>query len=317
MITNQTPPHWILAIQPLKSQQAKNDHYLFSALRVECYIKVMSGKTIPSREYTGLPLRTKIQSLVESDHFEKVIVVIIALNALTLGLESFSHIPENLLRLLFILDSLFLTIFIVELALKAFAYRARFFHDPWRVFDFLIVGIACLPASGAFSVLRSLRILRALRMISAIPTLKKVVNGLVSAIPGLGAVIIIIGIIFYVSSVMATKLFGEQFPEWFGNIALSSYSLFQVMTLESWSMGIVRPVMEKFPYAWLFFLPFIFVTTFTMLNLFIAVIVNAMQPETESDARERAELGHQERTELLTQLEALHKKIDDLSKPKD
>ena len=154
-------------------------------------------------------------------------------------------------------------------------------------------------------------------MISVVPSLKKVVSGLLAAIPGLGAVVVIIGIIFYVGAVMATKLFGGEFEAWFGSIGKSAYSLFQIMTLESWSMGIVRPVMEKFPYAWLYFLPFILVTTFTMLNLFIAVIVNAMQAETDAEAEERAELGHQERMQLFSELKELNKKIDQLKADAD
>ena len=253
-----------------------------------------------------------LKQLVNAPGFEKFIVLVIIFNAITLGLETDSGLSPEWQYLINVLDRTFLTIFIAELLIKMVVYKSRFFHDAWRIFDFVIVGIACFPASGSFSVLRSLRILRTLRMISVVPSLKKVVNGLLSAIPGLGAVVVIIGIIFYVGAVMATKLFGGDFYEWFGTIGKSSYSLFQIMTLESWSMGIVRPVMEKFPYAWLYFVPFILVTTFTMLNLFIAVIVNAMQAETDDNAEERAEAGHLEREQLLSELEKLHKKVDQI-----
>ena len=246
-----------------------------------------------------------------------MIIAVIVLNAVTLGLETNTNFSPDTLKFLKLIDRTFLVIFIVELLMKMWVYRSRFFHDAWRVFDFIIVGIACVPSSGPFSLLRSLRILRALRMISVVPSLKKVVNGLLAAIPGLGAVAVIIGIIFYVGAVMATKLFGGEFEAWFGSIGKSAYSLFQIMTLESWSMGIVRPVMEKFPYAWLYFLPFILVTTFTMLNLFIAVIVNAMQAETDAGAEERAEIGHQERMQLFSELKELNKKIDRLKADAD
>jgi voltage-gated sodium channel len=112
-----------------------------------------------------------------------------------------------------------------------------------------------------------------------VPSMKRVVGGLLSALPGLGSVTAIIGLIFYVSAVIATKLFGAAFPQWFGTLGDSAFTLFQVMTLESWAMGIVRPVMEIYPQAWLFFLIFILASTFTLLNLFIAVIVNAIQQE--------------------------------------
>lgn len=253
---------------------------------------------------------TKLQSWVESKFFEWFTVGVIALNAVTLGIETHPSLSEGFLQVLYALDKLFLSYFVVELFLKGLVYRFRFFHDPWRVFDFVVVGIALLPASGSLSVLRSLRILRTLRMISVIPALKRVVNGLMVAVPGLGAVSVIMLLLFYVGSVVSTKLFGESFPDWFGNIGASAYSLFQIMTLESWSMGIVRPVMETYPYAWLFFLPFILLTTFTMLNLFIAVIVNAMQAETDEAARERADQGHDERSALMTEIREIRRLLN-------
>jgi voltage-gated sodium channel len=254
----------------------------------------------------------QMKRLVESDRFEKFITFIIILNAITLGLETIHSLPHLVFRFLEYLDTIFLGIFVVEILLKFRVYQISYFKDAWRVFDFVIVLIACVPASGPFSVLRSLRILRTLRMISVVPSLKKVVNGLMEAIPGLGAVTVIICLLFYVGSVMATKLFGMDFPAWFGTIGASAYSLFQIMTLESWSMGIVRPVMDRFPYAWLFFLPFILITTFTMLNLFIAVIVNAMQAETDANAAERAEQGIKERELIFEELKKINTKIDQM-----
>ena len=127
------------------------------------------------------------------------------------------------------------------------------------------------------SVIRALRILRAFWMMSLVLKMRVVVQALVFAIPGMSSILALLSLVFYVFAVMATKLFGEAFPEWFGTIGSSLYTLFQVMTLESWSMGIVRPVMDVFPLAWLYFIPFILLTTFAVLNLFIAVVVDAMQ----------------------------------------
>ena len=108
------------------------------------------------------------------------------------------------------------------------------------------------------------------------PQLRRIADAILQAVPGIGAIARLMGILFYVGAVMATTLFGERFPEWFGSLGNSLYTLFQVMTLESWSMGIVRPVMEVYPHAWLFFVPFILVSAFVMLNLFVAVIVDTM-----------------------------------------
>jgi voltage-gated sodium channel len=145
------------------------------------------------------------------------------------------------------------------------------------------VAIALVPAAEGFAVLRTLRVLRALRLISAVPRMRLVVEALLSAIPGISSIFALLLLIFYVAAVMATKLFGGLQPEWFGSIGRSLYTLFQVMTLESWSMGIARPVMEVYPYAWAFFVPFILIATFTMLNLFIGVIVSAMQSFTDDE----------------------------------
>ena len=128
-----------------------------------------------------------------------------------------------------------------------------------------------------------------LRLIRVVPSLRRVVGGLMAALPGMGSITMLLLLVFYVFSVMATKLYGGVFPEWFGSIGASAYSLFQIMTLESWSMGIVRPVMEQFPMAWIFFIVFILCTSFTVLNLFIGIIVSAMQAEHEAHANEDRE----------------------------
>lgn len=207
------------------------------------------------------------------------LIALILANAAVLGLETSPSAMARWGELLVRIDTAILAVFVVEIALRLVARGPRFFRDPWAVFDFVVVGIALLPASGPFAVLRALRVLRVLRLMTFVPSMRRVVGGLLAAIPGLSSVFAVIALIFYVGSVMATKLFGGQFPEWFGSLGASAYTLFQVMTLESWSMGIARPVMEAFPHAWAFFVPFILIATFTMLNLFIAVIVNAIQAE--------------------------------------
>jgi voltage-gated sodium channel len=215
--------------------------------------------------------------------------------------------------LLQILDRLLLSVFVVELLAKLVVYRTRFHRDPWNLFDFAVVGIALVPASGSFSVLRSLRVLRALRLVSAVPSMRRVVGALLHAIPGMGSIAALLAVIFYVFSVMATKLFGEAFPVWFGTVGLSAYTLFQIMTLESWSMGIVRPVMAEHPAAWAFFVPFILVATFTMLNLFIGVIVDTMQTmheaEHAADRRKMEGAMHDDTDRVLAALHRLEAEV--------
>jgi voltage-gated sodium channel len=171
-----------------------------------------------------------------------------------------------------------------------------------------VIGIALLPATGSLSVLRALRVLRVMRLISMVPSMRRVASGLLAAIPGLGSVIGIILVILYVFSVMATKIFGGAFPQWFGTLGESFYTLFQVMTLESWSMGVVRPIMEVYPYAWVFFVLFILISTFTMLNLFIAVVVNAMHAEHQREV-EQARVEGDAGRDLLQEVGALRSEL--------
>ncbi|GGK48349.1 ion transporter [Salinarimonas ramus] len=235
----------------------------------------------------------RLRSFVESRRVERVIMMLIIVNAVTLGLETVPAAMARFGPLLLAVDKAILAVFTLEIAARLAVHRLRFFTNAWNVFDFVVVAIALVPATGAFSVLRALRVLRLLRLVTIVPSLKRVVGAMVGALPGMGSVIVLLTLVFYVFSVMATKLFGASFPDWFGSIPASGYTLFQVMTLESWSMGIVRPVMEVYPYAWAFFVPFIVVTTFTVLNLFIGIVVSAMQAVHEEEAKREREAERQ------------------------
>ena len=258
------------------------------------------------------PAPTQLRNFVESRGFTFAVTIVIAINAVTLGLETWPLAMQTAGPLLLALDRLALWFFTVEIGLKLWLYRGRFFRDAWSIFDFVIVAIAWLPSAGPLSVLRALRIVRALRLLTIVPQMRTVIGALFRALPGMGSVIAVLGLVFYVAAVMATKLFGADFPDWFGSIGGFMYGLFQVMTLESWSMGIVRPVMEQYPYAWLFFVPFIIITSFAVLNLFIALIVNSMQSmqaEMNENVRAEALTAHDEREALSRQIEALTNEI--------
>jgi len=250
-----------------------------------------------------------LREFVESRAFNAFVTAVIVVNALTLGLETSPAVVAAIGPLLHFVDAAALWIFTGELLLKLHVYRSKFFKDGWNLFDLAIVTIAWVPAAGPLSVLRALRIMRILRLISIVPSMRNVISALFNALPGMGSIVTVLMLVFYIAAVMATNLFGGQFPEWFGNVGASMFSLFQIMTLESWSMGIVRPVMEVYPYAWVFFVPFIIVTSFTVLNLFIALIVNSMQmlnAEKSEEIHEEAEVAHGER-------EALSQQIGDLA----
>ncbi len=223
------------------------------------------------------PWRVRLAHWVESSGVQRFIIAAILVNGAVLGLETSPAAMENFGSLLVLIDKICLAIFVAELLIKFAVYRGLFWRNGWNWFDFLVVAVALAPGAGPWSVLRSLRILRVLRLLTVMPQLRRVVAAFIHAIPGLSGVIILMAVFFYTMAVLATNLFGEAFPQWFGSLGASLFSLFQIMTLESWSMGIVRPVMEVFPWAWIFFVPFIVIATFTILNLFIGIIVSTMQ----------------------------------------
>ena len=221
-------------------------------------------------------MHDRIKTLVESDLFKKFIIYLIVLNGITMGLETSKTFMSSFENISSIFNQIVITIFTIEIILRIYAHKGSFFKDPWSLFDFVVVSISLVPTSSGFEILRVLRVLRLFRLVTAVPQMKKIVAALVSVIPGMLSVIALMTLFFYISAVMSTQLFAEKFPQWFGTLGESFYTLFQIMTLESWSMGIVRPIMEVYPYAWLFFIPFIFVVTFVMINLVVAIIVDAM-----------------------------------------
>lgn len=276
----------------------------------------------PLTQQSGL--RGKLASLVDSQPFNNAIIGVIVLNSIVIGLQTSDRVVASVGNILEILDTTFLAIFVVELAMRFVAYGLSFFRRPWSVFDFIVVGVALTPGAEAFSVVRALRILRALRLISQVPTMRVVVEALLRSLPGLGSTAILLLLIFYVGGVMSTVLFKSAFPEFFGDLAGSIYSLFQIMTLESWSMGIVRPVMEAYPYSWLFFIPFVIITSMLVLNLVVAIVVDSMQSAKEMMAAE----GEAERIaagepadatleSLQTEIRALRDEVRALKSEKD
>lgn len=260
-------------------------------------------------------LRARVARLVTSPRFQWVVTALILLNAVTLGLETSDTVMERFGGLLHALDEGLLWLFTAELALRIYAFRGRFFRDPWGLFDLVVVLIAWAPASGPLSVLRALRVLRVLRLVSVVPSLRHVVEAMLAALPGMGSIVLLMALIFYVFAVMATKLYGGAMEEQFGTLGVSFFTLFQLMTLDDWA-NIVKPAMEFQPLAWLFFMPFIVLSTFIVLNLFIGVIVDSIQTmreeraapalaaEAAAESAERAE-----QRQILLELQALRREV--------
>lgn len=256
--------------------------------------------------------RQRLAKFLEAPLFQRSIIILIFLNAVTLGLEALPTVKAAYGTILLAFDSLALGIFTLELALRLYAYRLSFFKGAWNWFDFIIVTVSLIPANEGMAVLRALRILRALRLVSAVPSMRRVVEALLGAMPGMASIIGLLSLILYISAVMATKLFATTAPQYFGDLWLSLFTMFQIMTMEAWA-EITRQIMATQPMAWIFFVIYILISTFAVLNLFIAVVVNAMQENFAADnKKEQAKHDKQQHDTLKSidrRLQRLEKKL--------
>ena len=266
-------------------------------------------------ELTEIHWRTRLAVFVESVTVQRTIITLIVINAVTLGLETYPSVMDVAGAFLEALDTIVLAIFVVEIASRIIAHGARFFRDPWSIFDFIVVGIALVPSANELSVLRALRILRALRLLTMVPHMRRVVGALLAAVPGLSSIAVILLLLYYVFAVIATNLFGERFAEWFGSLGNSMFTLFQIMTLEGWA-EIAQKVGEIHPHSWIFFVIYILVTTFTMLNLFIAIIVSAMESEHQAEQEKVVSAVIHATDEVTARIhadvQALHAELEEL-----
>ncbi len=238
-------------------------------------------------------LRKKVTQLVDHPRFQHFIVALIVINSILIGLETSHTIMDKFGAIIDQIDLIILGVFIVEILLKVFAYRLGFFKNAWNLFDLAVILISVLPAANSFTVFRALRILRTLRLLKNMPKLRLIIESLLNAIPSIGWIAVLLMVIFYVFAVIGTNLFAVGYPEWFGTLGDTMFTLFQIMTLESWSSGIARPIIEEQPFAVIYFVIFILIATYTTLNIFIAVVVNTMNEnhmkEIEKDIEEEEE----------------------------
>ena len=270
----------------------------------------------PTDSATQPTIRQRIRRLVDNSIFQKAIMTLIVINAVTLGFETSPTVMGLVGPALLIFDQVVITIFCVEIVLRIYAHGPAFFRDPWGVFDFIVVAITLMPSNDSLSVLRTLRVLRVLRLVSAVPRLRRIVAALLHAVPGVGSIGALLLLVFYVFAVITTKLFGSAFPDWFGTIGESMFTLFQIMTLESWSMGVVRPVMDVYSWAWIVFVAFIVLSSFTVLNLFIAIIIDSMQTlhDTEKDetVSEMSDVVHGEHLDRAAEFRELKREMEEI-----
>ena len=275
-----------------------------------------------TREDAADTLRARIARLVLSTVFQRLVIVLILLNAVTLGLETSDSVMAEWGGLLYAVDRVLLILFTIEIGLRIYAFRARFFRDPWGLFDFLVVLVSWAPDSGPLSVFRALRILRVLRLISIVPSLRNVVEAMLGALPGMGSIVLLMLLIYYVFAVMAVKLFGGVMEAEFGDLGAAFFTLFQLMAMDDFG-NVVRKAMEAKPWAWLFFFPFTIIATFVVLNLFIGVIVESIQTLREQRGEASAQSvqaatdaarteAHLDSQVLLTEIRALRAEVQAL-----
>lgn len=266
------------------------------------------------RDITGIIRTIRRERKLKSKWIERFILAVIFINAVSMGLETCPGLNEDQITCLKIIDRVALYIFTLEILMKMLVSRARFYKNPWNIFDFIIIGVSWIPEGGSLAMLRSLRILRVFLFVSFLPKLRFIVQSLLQSLQGIFGISLLLAIIFYVFGVMATMQFHKVDAEKFGNLAVSCLSLFHIMTLDSWT-GVIAPLLKEKPYAYFFFIPFILLSTYIILNIFIAIIVNGMREarlknEEKQRKRERKEnrRENQERSDIA--LHTLLEKLD-------
>ncbi len=217
-----------------------------------------------------------IKKFITTISFQYFITFLIILNGILLGMATSADLMQKYGLFIEAIDNIIIAIFSIEISLRIYVHRGSFFKDPWSLFDFFVVTISLIPANDGLSILRVLRVLRLFRLLTIVPQMRLIISAILSVIPGMASVSLVLLLFYYVFAIIATNLFSATFPQWFGSLGESMFTLFQIMTLESWSMGIARPIIEVHPYAWIFFVVYILIVTFIMVNLFIGLVVDAI-----------------------------------------
>ncbi|GAB4229710.1 MAG: hypothetical protein Tsb0034_01410 [Ekhidna sp.] len=258
--------------------------------------------------YSG-SVRDHLRDFFESTLFQTSITSIILINSVLIGLETSPAIMNSYGAVIDVIDLVILVLFSIEIILKIFVYRISFFKSAWNLFDFAIVAVSLLPAAGSFSVFRALRIIRTLRLLKSIPKLRLIIESLLKSIPSIGWISVLLAIVFYTFAVIGVNIFGTHYPAYFGDMGKALFTLFQIMTLESWSSAIARPVMDGVPFAAIYFIFFILIATYTTLNIFIAIVVNTMNEISLKDLQEEEQ---HIKDFVSEENRKIHERLDDL-----
>ncbi len=264
-------------------------------------------------------MQTRVRNAIETNWFQKTIVSLIILNSILIGLETSPAVMERFGFYIDQIDRLILLLFVIEIVLKLYAYGVDFFKSAWNLFDTIVIAISIIPSVGAaFTVLRALRILRTLRLLKNIPKLKLIIESLLHSIPSIGWIAVLLVIIFYIFAVIGNSLFGVTNPDYFGSLVKTTFTLFQIMTLESWASGIARPIISHTPLAAIYFVVFILIATYTTLNIFIAIVVNTMNElhlkGLQEEEKEIKKFVHIEHEELIEHMQHMKNELDEIKR---
>ena len=249
-------------------------------------------------------MRKRLQSIVSSNAFQLGILLLIIGNAILLGLQTVDRIEASYGPMLARLDSLIIYIFVVELIMRFAAEPRTYFRSGWNVFDFLIVAVSLFAAHSGLAAIRAFRILRILRVVTVIPRMRTVVSALFESVPGIASAGVVLVLILYIFSVIAATLFGAEHPALFGDVFIAMYTLFTVMTLEGWR-EIADPVGDTHPWSWAFFLTYLLIATFTLLNLFVAIVVRVVEEDSDAQMIQQSDV-------ILNEVRALRSEVADL-----
>lgn len=260
-----------------------------------------------------------LRELVENRLFRGFVLAVILFNSVLFGLQTSQTVMAQCGQLLGVLDQACLAVFVVELVLKLIVYNKRFPCDPWNIFDFLVVAVSFVPDMGMLSSARILRVLRVFKLISGVRPLRVILSAVIRSIPGVMWASVILLLIYYVYGIIGTNLFGKTHPQWFGTLGGSVYSLFQIMTLESWSMGIARPVIEVHPYAWIYFVSYILFSSFVVMNIVVGIVLTSISDSVKKEDETDGSLDsvRSEFEKLKKQMEQFEKALGCMSDQKE
>lgn len=261
-----------------------------------------------------MPLRLQLQKLFKAPAIEYFIIGVIILNSIILGLETVSSLQDRFGPVLYVIDHICLSFFVIEIGLKIFAFGRAYFSSYWGIFDILVIGIPLLPFESVYSIIRAFRIMRLFMLVEFLPNLRLLIEALFSSLSGVLGILCIILLVMFIFGVIGVNMFGNDFPKYFGHLGRAMFSEFQILTFDDWIGAIAEPVIEKFPYAWIYFMLLIIVVGMGILNLFVSLLVDAIDEQREKHINaSQIQIYNKNKKELDKAFTAIKKDIINLN----